>query len=179
MSRRGFLVGTAATSVAIAAPAVASDIAELVPLDQQFDACVAQIRAVLATMHPDADKVSFAYRTWDNGRAFSVWMDGYAPPRVEYDGPGYYEVSETDNNVAGVFYIERFFSEMDQRYYLRGNYIWDGRRIAPAVLIGARSIVRKIDAAEAGMKVSEFVALLAGMNVDQKRDVIRRFEELD
>ncbi|KEA04836.1 twin-arginine translocation signal domain-containing protein [Rhizobium rhizogenes] len=148
LSRRTFLqfaaAGSAATLPAMAEAATAK-IPQLPLTDQQqLDACIDQLKAILQRMHPGYDHIDGGYQAHKMGGA-AVILEASRPP-VEWSGPGFYEVEDHHRrNVEGVFWVVREWSDMDRRFYLCGLYHHRGQLHSPSVSINPRRIVRKLE----------------------------------
>lgn len=147
VTRRGFIAGGAAVAVALPAAALAIEEAEPVcelSTEDQLETAIAGLRAILARMHPEADDERLTYTPLDEGRSYFFVIVGHAPARAVWDGPGEYEVCEARYQSAGVYYIDRIWSEMDKRHILLGSFIWDGQLTAPRTSIDPRCLIRKL-----------------------------------
>ena len=86
LSRRNFLqiaaAGTAATLPAVAEAGPDRQLGELVPLtdEQQLDACIEELKAILKRMHPGFATVDGARAVHSDGGS-SVFITVWMPPR--------------------------------------------------------------------------------------------------
>ncbi|TDX77745.1 secreted protein [Neorhizobium sp. R1-B] len=86
LSRRNFITmaaaSTAATLPSVALAEASGKTSRLpLPLDQQFDICVANLRNVLMAMHPEVIQIEVDYHPFNHGRNFSLVMIGHRPRR--------------------------------------------------------------------------------------------------
>ena len=86
LSRRSFItIAAASTAATLPAAALAEARGKTsrlpLPLDQQFDICVANLRNVLMAMYPEVIKIEVDHHAFNHGRNFSLVMIGHRPGR--------------------------------------------------------------------------------------------------
>lgn len=144
-SRRRFLQ-TAAAGVAATLPAVveagAGEIPQL-PLsdEQQLEARIAELKAILQRMHPLAEDFTGGYLISRCGSGTVVV--GANAPSCRWQGPGLYEVHKSGS--VRVYHLNRHYSEAESRWQLWGAVELDGRLVAPRVLVDERDLRRKLE----------------------------------
>ncbi|PDS79168.1 hypothetical protein [Rhizobium sp. L43] len=149
VSRRD-LFQFAAAGIAAALPAAAEaspgDIPQVtLTLEQQAEACIGQLKNILARMHPDFPIVDGIRMLHADGGS-TVFVSVKKPPRNVFDGDGLYEVEANGHYyAAGVYWIERVQSKYNKQFTLWGSFIWDGKRIAPREMIAPATILRKLE----------------------------------
>ena len=115
-------------------------------LEDQLEACISKLKAILGQLHPDVDDVFYRYTPFNDDRSYSLTLIAHAPARVGWDGEGVYQVNQDQIGLAGagLYHVERRWSDMDRRWYLRGHHLVDGLRDGPPYVIDPRLIVRKV-----------------------------------
>lgn len=151
LSRRHLLqiaaAGTAAALPAAAEAATGGQLDHQLPLtlEQQAEACIGQLKNILARMHPDFPIVDGIRMLHADGGS-TVFVSVKKPPRNIFDGDGLYEVEANGHYyAAGVYWIERVQSKHNKQFTLWGAFIWDGKRIAPREMINPATILRKVE----------------------------------
>ncbi len=155
LSRRTFLQFTAAASAATlpAAAEAAFGNVESVPLtdEQALDACIGQLKNILARMHPLAEPAAHWARSQDDG---GFWFTLRASPAFqEFDGDGLYMLSCDGYRVP--YWLQAAFQKnangevVNQHFW---GYQWidnpfDGgeQYFAEPRYFGEPSIIRKLD----------------------------------
>lgn len=152
-SRRTFLKFATAGSAA-ALPAAALAAPDRIPADpgqlsdrEQLDACLANMQAILARMHPNVTRQSIAYNPCEDG-TYRVWVHcerAFLP----WTGPGLYRVSWQGylmdfwlekvqrRNLSGVVYREDF----DAWHWLDDDegYCYEPRRMSEPCIVAKLS----------------------------------------
>lgn len=111
-------------------------------LNDQLDLCVAQLKAILARMHPDCELPTVDDKTSIAGTrsiCISAVMGGY------FDGDGLYEVELNHGREIHVCDVRQRWSDMDQRHYLYTALIIDGYPVGPREIVYERQLVRKLE----------------------------------
>jgi len=121
LSRRAFL---ATAGSAAASPAAALAAPDRFPADpgrlsdrEQLDACMANMQAILARMHPNVRRQSIGYEPRQDG-TYYFWVH-CEREFLPWTGPGLYRVS-----VQG--YLMEFWIEKFQRRGINGVVCWEG-----------------------------------------------------
>ncbi|ANK84462.1 MULTISPECIES: hypothetical protein [unclassified Rhizobium] len=144
LSRREFFQfaegSTAAALLAAATAAAGEDHTQLPLTDAQLgeaiEACIEQIKTLLALLRADCPKVASHRIVNAAGSAIVIIAE-----RNVFDGEGAYEVAV--NGQAVTYWISSWWDEQKQQQQLWGARIWDGRRIAPRDLIAPAAILGK------------------------------------
>ena len=158
LSRRNFIVfataGTAATWQAMATTEAGGKPSRLpLPLDEQLDACVAQLQAILMQMHPEATEVGKVdpARISNPDGSFFLVMSGRVPP-MPFDGDGYYMVSV--DGYPQLFRLEHRHTYgrstgniLDGQDYYLATAIHDDGYIDQPRRMGNPRILRKVEGA--------------------------------
>ncbi|MBB2680631.1 UNVERIFIED_ORG: hypothetical protein GGI61_004230 [Rhizobium esperanzae] len=144
-SRREFFQiaeGSTAAALLASATAATGEIPQLPLTDAQLseaiEACIEQIKTLLALLRADCPKVASHRIVNAAGSAIVIIAE-----RNVFDGEGLYEVAV--NGQAVTYWISSWWDEQKQQHQLWGARIWDGRRIAPRDLITPAAILRKIE----------------------------------
>jgi hypothetical protein len=148
LSRRSFL---SAVGLSAAAPATAFassgtiEVTEQLTDEEQLEACMTQIKAILVRMHPGYEETFGDCAAHRTGGA--TVMIGVRRPRVEWSGEGMYEVEDRHSRYLVPLWITREWSDMDRRHYLFGGVYFNGEFVAPGEVVHPDRIVRKLGGA--------------------------------
>lgn len=124
-SRRGVLKGILA-GAAVGAPALANTVS--LTDEEQLETCIAQLQAILSRMHPGVDDFSTKYSPMPDGGY--VFEHTAHPPRIEWSGPGYYEIRENRwDKYSQVLWVDEVWSHMDRCHGYRAYHRENGRQI--------------------------------------------------
>lgn len=136
------VAGTAAT-IPVTATAVTIDTPTLTA-EERVEACIDQLKSVLAELHPGCDAPSGQYVVTKHGSGTVIVSA--IPPKVPWTGPGNYELLWNGGKNRNVFHVERIWSDMDQCWGYWAAVIWDGHRISPRGYYTDRTlhILRKV-----------------------------------
>lgn len=148
LSRRTFLkhaaAGSAATMpvAALAAPdRYAHDPAQLSD-EEQLNACIAELKSILARMHPDCQMPTHTDTTSVGGTREIHFI---ATRGGRFDGEGLYEVELNHGQYIHVCHVKQCWSDIDRQFYLLAALIFDGHRVAPREIVYERDLVRKLE----------------------------------
>lgn len=147
-SRRVFL-RSAAASAAIAVPAVAdaSNADRLATDEERLNGCIAELKAILARMHPGFEEVGGEYIEHGTGGA-SITLSARQPDAdgaSEWGGNGPYWVDgRYPHYITGGYFIRREWSEIDRRFHLIGRCYSSGEVQPDPVVICPSTILAKL-----------------------------------
>ncbi|MCF3643000.1 twin-arginine translocation signal domain-containing protein [Rhizobium sp. TRM95111] len=148
-SRRDLIKTLAAAGSAATVPAVAGAAPDRYLFDpaqpsdeEQFEACIVQLKGLLARMHPDCDPPTLAdTRTRRGSRRICI---SALRPSVAFTGDGLYDV-ELDGGFVHLCDVRQEWSDMDRRSYLHVALLHDGHPTGLREIVKESQLVRKVE----------------------------------
>lgn len=145
LSRRNFLtIATAATLPAVVAADTMPKMHHLPQtLESQLDDCVAQLCSILGQMYPSVGEILTRHNRI--GEGFFLSLTGHPTDCVDWTEAGFYKVRASENAPSGEYWVDRLWSDMDQRWILCGAFMFEGEKVGPREVLQPWQLACKLE----------------------------------